>query len=181
MVSGGVTIMDKNLPSPEYLRERVRYCCETGKLFWIDHPDVIKSWRSRFIDKEAFSYINIYGYKIGDLNGRKFKTHRAVWAVVHGHWPDGEIDHIDHCKTNNRIENLRVVRKVDNMRNRPISKRNKHGVFGVFFSERLRKWCAMIGVEGRTKYLGIYKEFEDAVAARKAAEREYGYHENHGM
>lgn len=181
MVSGGVTIMDKNLPSPEYLRERLRYCHETGKLFWRDHPDLKKNWRTRFLEKEAFAYINVYGYKIGELNKRKFRAHRVIWAIVHGQWPDGEIDHIDHCKTNNRIENLRVVDKADNMRNRPMRRKSKYGVFGVFFCDRMKKWWAIIGVESKNKYLGSYEKFEDAVAARKAAEREYGYHENHGM
>lgn len=49
---------------------------------------------------------------------RKFsKVHRIVWEVHNGPIPDQfEIDHIDGCKTNNHISNLRLVTHAENLR-----------------------------------------------------------------
>jgi len=35
-------------------------------------------------------------------------------------------------------------------------------------------------VDGKTIHLGRFDKFEDAVAARKAADIKYGFHPNHG-
>ena len=40
--------------------------------------------------------------------------HRAVFAFCHGRWPTQQIDHINGCKTDNRIENLREVNNQEN-------------------------------------------------------------------
>ena len=39
---------------------------------------------------------------------------------------------------------------------------------------------AQIGINGTTKYLGVYANKSDAAEARKKAETENGFHENHG-
>ena len=44
----------------------------------------------------------------------------------------------------------------------------------------LQKWRAQIRVDGKRKHLGYFDTFDDAVAARKAAEIEHNYHPNHG-
>lgn len=43
-----------------------------------------------------------------------------------------------------------------------------------------RKWQAMIWLYGRGKSLGYFTDFDSAVASRKAAEAEFGFHPNHG-
>ena len=59
---------------------------------------------------------------------------------------------------------------------------NTSGHIGVSFEKRRKRWEAHIGVPGtgRKKRLGYFDEIEEAVAARKAAERQFGYHKNHG-
>lgn len=50
------------------------------------------------------------------LNG-KYKSmtvHRLAWFLIHHAWPNGEIDHIDGNRQNNRIDNLRVVSRKEN-------------------------------------------------------------------
>ena len=42
------------------------------------------------------------------------KMHRAIFAFCHGRWPTLQIDHINGCKTDNRIGNLREVTNQEN-------------------------------------------------------------------
>ena len=43
--------------------------------------------------------------------------HRAIFAWCHGRWPLQQLDHINGCKTDNRIENLREVSQTENRLN----------------------------------------------------------------
>lgn len=44
-------------------------------------------------------------------------AHRLIWEAVHGPVPDGlEINHKNGCKTDNRIENLELVTRGENLR-----------------------------------------------------------------
>ena len=45
---------------------------------------------------------------------RHIKMHRAIFAWCHGRWPVQQLDHINGCKTDNRIENLREVNNQEN-------------------------------------------------------------------
>ena len=41
-------------------------------------------------------------------------------------------------------------------------------------------WQARIKVNGKTLSIGYYKDIVAASNARKAAEKKYGFHQNHG-
>lgn len=85
--------------------------------------------------------------------------------VLHGHWPDNEIDHINGDKTDNRACNLRLATHAQNMRNRPMKPGNKSGAKGVSWHKTNRKWVAQIQVNRRKKTIGYYITIEDAAAA----------------
>ena len=57
---------------------------------------------------------------------------------------------------------------------------NSSGANGVWWHKKSAKWTAMISVQGKPKYLGLFDRIEDAISARKLAERELGYHPQHG-
>lgn len=91
-----------------------------------------------------------------------------------------EIDHINHDKIDNHIENLRIVSHSDNLKNLSLRSDNKTGISGVCWHSKQNKWQASINVNGRMKYLGVFDCIEKATEARKIAEFEHKYHPNHG-
>lgn len=177
---------DKSLPSPELLNKLLRYDAEAGKLFWqkrsqdtMTSQDYCDRWNARWANKEAFSTI-IDGYKVGKIFGRPFRAHRVIWALVNGSWPKNDIDHINGNRTDNRILNLRDVSKVENARNCAIRKNNTSGATGVSWSKNDKRWRAGICIDGKEFFIGNFLEKADAISARKKAERDAGFHPNHG-
>lgn len=120
------------------------------------------------------------GYTRIEVGGRRYRTHRVVWALFYGEWPS-IIDHINHVRTDNRITNLRNTTAEVNQRNMKKSTRNQSGVTGVSWDKKSNKWYAKICVGYVQKHLGLFDRVEDAIAARKVAEQEAGFHPNHGM
>lgn len=120
------------------------------------------------------------GYVQVNFNGRKRNAHIIAWWIFYGEKPEGIIDHIDGDGLNNRIDNLRIVSKSGNAKNSRRSISNTSGVTGVSRSKNGNGWRAYITSNGLTKRLGVYANFDDAVKARKEAEKEYGFHKNHG-
>ena len=56
------------------------------------------------------------------------KAHRVIYETLKGEIPDGyEIDHINTIKTDNRLENLRIVTHKENMNN-PITRKHNSEV-----------------------------------------------------
>ena len=129
---------------------------------------------------KAFVSRDSHGYLQGRVCGVLVLAHRAAWALHHGVWPQGQIDHINGCRTDNRLENLRVVSATDNARNAKVRAESSSGYPGVGWHSRHNKWIARIGVQGGQKTLGYYPTVAEAVAARQAAELDLGYHSNHG-
>lgn len=170
----------KILPTPEYLRKRLRCEPETGKLFWLDCDEKQQRWRTAWAGKEAFTALDRGGYKHGCIDFLKLRAHRVIWAMHYGVWPSDEIDHINGVRDDNRIGNLRVVSRHENMRNAAMHKNNTSGVCGVSWSKACCKWRAHIMVDRKQIHLGVFDDVADAVAARLAAEREYGYTDRHG-
>lgn len=69
-------------------------------------------------------------------------------------------------------ENCKWATRLEQSRNKRVSKNSKSGVSGVRF-ESWNKWCSYIGVDGKNIYLGSYERKEDAVNVRKEAELKY--------
>ena len=122
---------------------------------------------------------NTNRYLTVKIDGLAYSVHRLIWFYATGSEPE-LIDHINGIKNDNRIENLRTVSHLENCKNMAVTDRNTSGHIGVFWHKGEQKWGAKISNAGRRVYLGYYRNFEEAVKARKSAERQYGYHKNHG-
>ena len=157
----------------ERLKELLDYDPETGIFYWR------KRTKLRLKKNMIAGSLNSRGYWIIGLDNYAYKAHRLAWLYVYGKFPDFQIDHEFHCKSDNRIKFLREVTNQGNQMNAPIRSDNTSGVMGVSFVKRTNKWLAYIGINGVTKNLGSFVNFEDAVTARKNAEVEFNFHKNH--
>lgn len=57
---------------------------------------------------------------------------------------------------------------------------NSSGHKGVCWDRSRGLWVAYICVDGRERKLGRFTDLHDAINARKSAEREFNFHQNHG-
>ncbi|MEY4713329.1 MAG: hypothetical protein RIS88_2779 [Pseudomonadota bacterium] len=112
------------------------------------------------------------GYVCLKLAGKKYNAHRVAWLLATGHWPVGEIDHINQVKTDNRLMNLRDVPRVVNAQNQTRAhKRNGTGLLGVHYDKDRDLFIAAIFSGGRKRFLGRHKTAEAAHAAYVSAKR----------
>ena len=107
---------------------KIVYYDETSKscLKWIS-----KSSSRKKPDRDVGS-LHWSGYYSFKYNYKRFQTHRVVWMLHNGEIHDNLfIDHIDGDRSNNKIENLRLVPRVINARNCAKGINNKTGINGV--------------------------------------------------
>jgi len=168
----------------KYLKSRLDY--RDGRFYWKPMSELMrdaKRWNSRYSGKRA-GYLHSGGYRHIKLtiNGKKqsYKEHRLAWLWVLGHWPANEIDHGNGVKDDNRIENLRDVDRIENMKNARIYSSNTSGVTGVLRHKDSKKWHSQIRVDKKNIYLGSFHDKFNAICARKSAEVRYNFHPNHG-
>ena len=174
--------------SPETLEELLYLDEATGNLFWKHREprhfaepkrgtrqSMCDGWNRANAGQQAFC-VMVKGYLVGSIFEKQFKAHRVAYALSHGQWPVGEVDHINGNRTDNRPANLRDVGRIDNARNQKRSTRNKSGQVGVHFDAARQKWVAKVC--GR--FVGQFHSLAEAVSARAAAAADVGLHPNHG-
>lgn len=159
-----------------HLQSVLRYEEQTGRFYWREKG------RGRRIDLPAGGVTGRYWTIRVKLDGRKvlLYAHRLAWLFVHGELP-GHIDHRNGDGLDNRIANLRCVTQSDNLKNqrRRTATRNTP-CMGVYWSERHQRWYAYINKDGKRQNLLSSRDLFTAVAARKSAERAFGYDPSHG-
>lgn len=171
------------------LRRLISYNPETGDLLWRprEASDVrsqksgeVVRWNNRYAGKPALTAKNGTGYRTGAIDKKAVVAHKVAFALGAGYWPEGEVDHINGNLDDLRFANLREVTPQENQRNRATPSNNTSGHIGVSWNARDKRWCANIGCDGRRINLGTFINRDDAIAARLAAQRDLGFHENHG-
>lgn len=164
----------------EELKELLQYDEETGRFTYL----VSTSARAQQ-GKEAGS--DNHGYIMITIRGKRYMAHRLAWLYVNGDMPNGEIDHINGIRGDNRICNLRVVSKIENQRNMKLREGSKTDISGVTRSTVSKGWHATISNKKLIQKNFYDKDFgnkEDSFVAavkwRKEQESLIGYHKNHG-
>jgi len=161
-----------NTLTQDLSEELLAYDGETGVFTW-------KLNKVRAREGSIAGTKNQGGYIMIGINGKQYGAHRMAWIYENGCLPEC-IDHIDHDESNNRIKNLRNVTCAENSRNQELRNTNSSGFLGVTWVKRDKRWSVRINFNGKRINIGGFKKLEEAILARKNAEKEYGYHKNHG-
>lgn len=151
----------------ERLKELLDYDPETGAFTW-----KVRVARRTKVGAPAGSKVS-NGYIHIAIDYKDYKAHRLAWLYTYGCWPDGQIDHVNRIKDDNRISNLRCVSQNENQWNQIAYKNNKAGFMGVHWRKDNKKWRASIRVHGKLKSLGHFDTQEEAHAAYLAAKAEH--------
>lgn len=157
------------------IRKLMRYEPKTGKFYWIiDYND--KDRRKGKVVKTS----KCNGYSTISLFGRSYLVHRLAWLYIHGYFPE-MIDHINGKRDDNRLCNLRSVTPQQNSWNSKRPENNSTGYKGVIWNSKVNKWQASIGLNGSTKYIGVFNSpIEAHTAYRNAAKLNFGDFANFG-
>ena len=170
----------RDFHTPDLLRQILRYEPESGRMYWRHRSTELfadeaqgRAWNARTANKEAFTSVANSGYKQGKILGVVYLAHRVAWAMAHGVWPTGEIDHVNGNRTDNRASNLRQASRAENCRNAGISVRNSSGLKGVSWDSQTGKWRAQIRTGSSSTSLGRFSTPEEAHAAYCAAAQKH--------
>jgi hypothetical protein len=122
------------------------------------------------------------GYIYTSIRGKDRLLHRLAFLYMLGEMPKLLVDHINGNPSDNRWCNLREVSCHENLLNAKLSKRNKTGHKGVFYSDRLKKkkWQAQVMTNGVIwkRFFHTMQEAVDAIRAHRA--EMHGEYCNHG-
>lgn len=146
------------------LKELLRYDANTGHFYWLQSRGCAKK------DQKAGAR-DAYGYIVIRVNNHLYKAHRLAWLYVYGRLPIGLLDHKNRKTDDNRIANLREVSQLVNMHNAKTRVGSRSNVPGVRWREERNSWVASIRISYKMYHLGSFKTLEEAIRARKNAER----------
>jgi hypothetical protein len=131
----------------ELCNEYLNYNPETGSICWIK-----KAAKNTFIGV-PITTIDGRGYLKLRLDNKIYYQHRIAFLMYHGFLPRN-IDHINHKKADNCIDNLRGCTHRQNNANQKIRSTNTSGYKGVH--KVGSKWACQIRVEGKKHWLGYF-------------------------
>lgn len=112
-------------------------------------------------------YINSNGYPSTVKRRKNVTMHKMIMRDN----TSEVIDHINRNKLDNRKESLRYTTIKVNAQNRSLHSNNTSGHTGVYKVKN--RWQASIRSDGKGIYLGSFKTIEEAIQARKEAEKIY--------
>jgi HNH endonuclease len=153
-------------PNQALLQELFDYDAKKG---WLVLKKPTKGWvlGKRSGGKAYRDSVRTTNYRTISVNGERYFEHRIVWAFHHGPPPvNMEIDHINHNGHDNRIENLRLATRGENVKYGR-HKKGKSGYKNVIMTKDGR-FRVVLG-------LGTYETAEEAAkVAYEANKKIYG-------
>jgi hypothetical protein len=140
---------------------------------WFEyHPDGYFVYKKHAFDsgkvgqRATQKSLTTKGYKRVSILGARMREHRAIYLWHHGFLPE-IIDHINGCKTDNRIENLRRATNSQNLCNRGAPVTSTTGHKGITF--RKGKYDVKVMKNYTPHKIGRFKDLQDAIKAHADA------------
>jgi hypothetical protein len=149
-----------SLASVADIQKFFRY--EDGKIFWRIKPG------QRVRTGDEAGWLEKTGYVHISFRGISYTRSHIVWCIFNNRWPDRTlcIDHINRCRNDDRIENLREVTLQDNTRNKKAK--------GYTWDKSRNKWLAQIELgSGVCRNLGRFDTEAEASEAYNRAKLLY--------
>ena len=137
---------------------------------WVLKPTKNPYWRKvNYIINNATGYYYIslkhnYIQKNYMVNRVIYKFYNPEWDMTYT--GDNQIDHFDNDKSNNNIENLRIVTNGENQQNTLSTK-------GYYWNKRDKKYFARIQINKKQHHIGAYDTAEEAREAYLIAKKKY--------
>jgi len=142
---------------------------ELHKLFKYQEGDLIWRQNSKFTKNlgRVAGGRKPDGYWAITINHKSYKRSRLVWAYHNGWAPENIlIDHINNNKTDDCIENLRLVSVAEN-------RWNSLNIKGYTYAKDREKYKATIMANGKRKLLGYFDTEDEAHLAYTVAKLKY--------
>lgn len=100
----------------------------------------------RFSDVNGYrdTVIGVDGYRVVNINKKKYKAHRLVFLMSGLNLENKEIDHINNIRIDNNWLNLRVVTKEQNQANSLLRKDSTTKIKGLSFHKVKNKWIGRV-------------------------------------
>ena len=138
--------------------------CFIGSTFFIfDKSDYEKIKNNRWFLSGGYPATHLRG------TGKIQRLHRFLTDCPF----DKVVDHVNHNRLDNRRENLRVCTSLENNKNLGVRRGTETGHTGIALTANKKRWTARICNNGTHHYLGTYDTLEEAIKARKEAEKKY--------
>lgn len=146
---------DSQLSFADEAKDRIKYDSKTGSLYWKKHTRknrvglIATHWRGN-------------GYLAICFKAKTYPAHRLIWMMFVGLVPNGfELDHINGIRTDNRIENLRLVTRSENCLNKKV---HREGRLPYAHKRKCNgKWTGrMPAVNGVQEIVGTFSTMEEA-------------------
>jgi hypothetical protein len=143
--------------------EKIKLAIEKGYRY-NEKTGIVTSPKGKELNRaNNMGYIYLAPYKDGKTH--MLLVHQFAWYCVYKETVEC-IDHINQVKTDNRIENLRSVSKLQNQNNQRERK-------GYTFYKRDNNWKAQISIRGIVTHIGYFKNEEDARNAYNERKEKY--------
>ena len=148
------------------LKELLHYNPETGIFTWRIAAGCVR------VGSVAGSVGN-RGYLQIRIDCKLYQAHRLAWLYVHGEFPPNDLDHINRVRSDNRIGNLRLSTRAENLQNQSMRSNNTSGHVGVSWYKRDQKWMAQIKINYKTINLGFFTDLTEAISAYASAKAQF--------
>lgn len=148
------------------IKAAIQYDPITGSFVWLVN-------RPRVRVGDAAGHLGVKGYIHIKVCGVHFRAHRLAFLLMTCAEPDGEVDHINGDRTDNRWQNLRICCSSENSQNQRAARRDNKssGLLGVSWSKQKRRWRAAITVNGKKIQVGVFHDAQEAHEAYVQAKR----------
>lgn len=136
-------------------------------------------------DNSFYTIINQYHWRISRKKKKLYVcTGQAknggkiiyIQNLIYGFIPDGtrEVDHEDGNSLNNKLNNLRLVNRIDNIQNVQVRSDNKTTyIRGISWDKRYSVYTVDFNINNKRIYLKPFKKLEEAVYIRMLCEKHF--------